>query len=160
MALTRDQLRHLHEDRVRPVRLPVPSTGTPPRRSVRDWALEPGVVAARWRYGLPLAWVAVLAVAVLLEPAPADPDAGDQIWATALFSLLLASLAAMGTGLGRGRRGGLIAGVGAAGLALTGSVLCPVSAHHVSVGAWWYLQMAGFVALMAATVVALRRSRT
>lgn len=158
MGLTRDQLRDLRDDRLRPVLLPVAAAAPAARPSRREWAVAPDAVSPACRRGLALAWVVVLTGVLLLEPAPADPAPGDPVWAVALFLALSGALAAMGIGLARGRRAGLLAGVGAAGLALVGSVMCPVSAHH-AIGTWWFLQMAGFAALMGATLVALRRSR-
>ena len=156
MALTKDQLRDLHDDTVRPVPLPVEAPPPSPPL-VGRWAMTPGTVPASWRRGLGLAWVVVLTVALVLEPAAADPDAADPRWAAALFGALTVALAAAGAGLVRGRRAGLLAGTVAGGLALLGAALCPASGHH-TVGAWWYLQMAGFAALVGATLVALRRS--
>lgn len=161
MALTRKQLRRLRDERVRTVRLPgdeVPPRAPQPSR--RDWAMAPGAVPPAWRRSLAVSWVVVFGGAVLLEPAPADPSAGDPWWAVALFLGLTGALVATGVALNRGRRAGLLAGVAAAGLALVGAALCPVSAHHASVGAWWYLQMAGFAGLVAAPLVALRRGRS
>lgn len=158
MALTRDQVRDLQDDPVRTVPLPVAEGRSP--QPVGEWAMAPEAVSINWRRGLALAWVVVFAAAILLEPAAADPGASDPLWAVALFGALTGALAAMGVGLVRGRRAGLLAGVVAAGLALVGSVLCPVSGHHGTVGAWWYLQMAGFAGLIGATLVALRVSRS
>lgn len=156
MALTRDRLRDTRDDRLRPV--PGPGPAPAPGR-LHAWATETDVVPRRWRLGLLVAWATVYTAAVLLEPAPADPGAPDPVWAVALFLTLAAALGAMGAGLRRGRRAGLVAGVAAAGLAALSGVLCPVSSHHTAVGAWWYLQMAGFTALMGVTLGALRASR-
>lgn len=161
MALTRHPLAELTDETIRQVDLG-PVTRSAPLRVVdmRSWATEPAAVSRRWGRGLAVAWVVVYTAAVLLEPAPADPNAAEPLWAVALFLSLTGVLVAMGIGLSRGRRIGLVAGVAAAGLALFGAVMCPVSAHHAGIGAWWFLQMAGFVGLMAATVVGLRRSRS
>jgi len=154
MSLTRDSLQELHEERSREVRLSPGRPGSPRGR----WLAEPGVVGGRWPLGLGLAWVVVLVAATLLEPAPADPDAPVPLWASALFLAHFATLGAMAAGLSSRRRMGLVASVGAAGLGLLASAMCPVSGHHTGVGAWWYLQMAGFTGLVAAGLAGLRRS--
>lgn len=163
MALTRHQLRELKDETLQRIELrPAGAPGAPgasPRLELRAWATEPAVVSRRWGGALGVAWVLVYMVAVLVEPAPASARAGDPVWAVALFVALSAALVGMGAGLARGRRIGLLAGVAATGLALVGAVMCPVSAHHTAIGAWWFLQMAGFAGLMGATLVALRRSR-
>jgi len=160
VARTEDQLRHLRNDRLRSVRLPVGPAPTARRRpSLRAWAQAPGVVGPRWRRSLPLAWVAVYAGAAALEPAPADPSAGDPLWAVGLFLAVMVALVATAAGLARGRRSGLLAGAAGGVLALAGAAACPITAHHTAIGAWWYLQLAGFAALLGAAVVGLRRAR-
>jgi len=158
MALTRHPLQDLSDETVQQVDL-APPLAARPAVDLRAWITEPAAVSRRWGQALAVAWVLVYSAAVLLEPAPADPNAADPLWAVALFMGLTAALGAMAVGLARGRRIGLVAGVAAAGLALFGAVMCPVSAHHAGIGAWWFVQMAGFVGLMGATLVALRRSR-
>lgn len=155
MSLTRESLHRLHDERARSVGLP--AGRRPP--GLGRWLAEPGAVGRRWPRRLGLAWVAVLVGATLLEPAPADPDAAAPLWASVLFLALFAVLGVMAASLARRRRLGLVASAGAAGLGLLASALCPVSDHHSAVGAWWYLQMGGFTALVAASVAGLRRSR-
>lgn len=155
MSLTRDALEELHDARLTEVRLEVPRR----RPRLDRWLTEPDVVRGRWPVGLGGAWIVVFTAAALLEPAPADPNGADPLWAGVLFLTLFAALGVMAAGLARRQRAGLVASVGAAGLALLASALCPVSGHHASVGAWWYLQMAGFTALVVAGLVGLGRSR-
>lgn len=159
MSLTRShsQLDDLSEDSVRHLDLR-PSEPQAPR--LARWLTERDVVPRRWPLGLGLAWLAVYAMAILLEPTPADPQAADPIWAVVLFTVLMGALAATCYGLARRQRLGLVASVAAAGLALAAAVSCPVSAHHQSIGAWWFLQMAGFTALMTGSLVGLTRSRS
>lgn len=155
MSLTRSQLEQLHDDRPRRVRL-----GEPGRRPpVRRWLTEPGAVPGRWPGGLGVAWLVVFSAAIALEPAPAEAGASEPVWATVLFIALLAALAATWVGLAGRQRAGLVASAAAAGLALFGSAMCPVSDHHSTVGAWWYVQMGGFTGLVAASVAGLRRAR-
>lgn len=155
MSLTRDSLQELHEERSREVRLTA-GTRRPP---LGHWLTDAGVVPGRWPQALGVAWIVVFAGAALLEPAPADPEAADPLWASLVFLSFFAVLGAMAAGLTRRQRAGLVASVGAAGLGLLASAMCPVSGHHASVGAWWYLQMAGFTGLVVASLAGLRRSR-
>lgn len=156
MSLTRDSLQQLHEDRAREVRL---ATGRR-RPPLGPWLTDPGVVGRRWPAILAVAWIAVFAAATILEPAPADPDAPAPLWASLLFLALFGLLGVAAASLSRRQRTGLLASAGAAGLGLFASAMCPVSDHHATVGAWWYLQMAGFTGLVALSLAALRRSST
>lgn len=156
MSLTRTQLEQLHDDRHRQVTL-APGGRRPP---LGRWLTDARAVAGRWPMGMGIAWVVVLAAAVAVEPAPASPDAPEPLWASLLFLGLLTALATTWAGLARRQRVGLVASAAAGGLALVATVMCPVSGHHGGVGAWWYLQMTGFTALVAASLVGLRRART
>lgn len=153
--LTRTKLPELHEDRLDQVTLARPAGRVPLAR----WLTEDGAVGRHWPRIMMVAWVAALAAAVVLEPAPADPEAPAPLWASLLFLATFAALGATAAGLARRQRMGLVASVVAGGLALFASVMCPVSGHHASIGAWWYLQMTAFTALIGASLVGLRRSR-
>lgn len=152
--LTRSQLPQLHEDRLEEVSLTAAT-----RPTLGRWLTDPGAITGRWPRRMGLAWVAVFAAAVVIEPAPADPGAPEPLWASILFLGLVAALGAMAAGLARRQRLGFVASVVAGGLALVATVMCPVSGHHEAIGAWWYLQMAGFSGLVGASLVGLRRSR-
>ena len=156
MSLTRDKLEQLHEERSREVRLSARRRRPP----LGDWLNEPGAVGPRWPAVLAVAWVVVFAAATTLEPAPADPDAPAPLWASLVFLALFGLLGVSAAALSRRQRTGLLASAGAAGLGLLASAMCPVSDHHTAVGAWWYLQMAGFTGLVGLSVAGLRRSRT
>lgn len=154
--LTRRKLAPLHDHRLEEIRLARPGER---REQPPGWLGEEGVVTGRWPRRLGLAWILVCAAAIAVEPAPADPADPVPVWATALFFSLVGALGVMAGGLARRQRLGLVASVVAAGVALLGAVLCPVSDHHGTVGAWWYLQMVGFTGLMGAGLVGLRRAR-
>lgn len=153
--LTRSKITTLQEDRLDEVTLAAAGRRPPLSR----WLTENGVVAGRWPRGMGIAWVVVFGAAIAVEPAPANPNAPEPVWAALMFVALLAALGAMGAGLARRQRLGLVASVVAGGLALVSTVMCPVSGHHEAIGAWWYLQMAGFTALIGASLAGLRRSR-
>lgn len=154
--LTRSKLVQLHDNRVEEVTLAAPRRRPPLSR----WLSERSVVPGRWPVGLGLAWVVVYAAAFALEPAPADPKAAIPVWMIVTSYAMFAALGTMAGGLARRQRLGLVVSVVAGGLALFGSVMCPISSHHESIGAWWYLQMAGFTGLIGASLVALARSRS
>lgn len=153
--LTRSKLAQLQENRVKAVTLAAPGRRPPLSR----WLGDDGVVTGRWPAGLGVTWVAVFAAAFALEPSPADPRAAVPAWVGVMSFAMFAALGTMAAGLGRRQRLGLVASVVAGGVGLFGAVMCPVSGHHESIGAWWYLQMAGFTGLIGASLVGLRRSR-
>ncbi|MEO7836923.1 MAG: hypothetical protein ABIS21_04710 [Acidimicrobiales bacterium] len=157
MSLTRRQLEELHEERFRRLDLR-PAPPTAPR--LARWLTETGVVRGRWPVAVGASWIAVYTLAILLEPRSADAQASDPLWAVALFMALIGALSATGVGLARRQRLGLVASVGAAGLALGAAVMCPVSGHHEGIGSWWFLQMGGFASLMAVSLFGLTRSRS
>ncbi|HET7488030.1 MAG TPA: hypothetical protein VFJ85_08880 [Acidimicrobiales bacterium] len=153
--LTRTKVPQLHDDRVDTVALERPAR----RRPVGEWLGEQGVVTG-WPRRLGLLWVATLVAVTVIEPAPAHPDAPEPVWAGLLALALFAFLGVMGAGLARRQRLGLIASVAAGGIAIFATAMCPVSGHHESIGLWWFAQMAGFTGLVAASLVALRRTRS
>lgn len=159
MALTRThrQLEELQDERFRRIELR-PREPQAPR--LARWLTEEGVVRGRWPLAVWVSWIAVYAMAILLEPRPAEPEASEPLWAVLLFMTLMGALAATCVGLARRQRLGLVASVGAAGLALGAAVMCPVSGHHQTTGAWWFLQMGGFASLMALGLAGLTRSRS
>jgi len=153
MALTGRRLRELRHEEVRRFSLDRPPAGRPPSGPTAE--IEPGPTT----WGLLLAWLVFLPLAVALEPAPAA--SGPQpAWAVVLGLASIFALAFTAAGLVRSRRTGLIGSAAAAGLFLFGSIMCPVSGHHVGVGAWWFVQMAGFAALGALSLAAMRLSRS
>lgn len=155
MSITRTRIEQLHDDRLSELDLDRRRV----RRSLRDWLTEDGAVGRRWPRALGVGWIFVLVAAVAVEPAPSDTEASDPLWASLVFLGLLSALAVAGGALARRRRLGLVASVVAGGLALFSTVMCPVSDHHETVGAWWYLQMTGFTALIGASLAGLRRAR-
>lgn len=156
MAITRTRLRQLHREELRRVR-PLDRSGP---RSADPRPVGPSAVGGRLAGVLGGAWVAVLALALAVEPAPASGSTSEPVWAGVLAVAMVAALTATAVGLAGRQRTGLLASLAAAGLGLVGAVLCPASGHHASVGAWWYLQMGGFAALAALSVAGLRAAAT
>ncbi len=113
--------------------------GTPDRLSV--W----------WALFAVCAGPAVAAFCISIEPSPANPDAAPSAFASLLgLGLLVAWAGAAVTGLGR-RPKALRWAIGAGALLILATVTCPLSGHHVGVGAWWAWQ---FVASGGATAIA------
>ncbi|HSH59307.1 MAG TPA: hypothetical protein VK988_06630 [Acidimicrobiales bacterium] len=153
MALTGRRLRELRKEELRA--LPLDRLSGPGPDSVeRDRRMASG---APW--ALLAGWVAFIALAVAIEPAPTRPEAAQPLWPGLWGIALMGALVATGVGLARRERSGFVASAVAGGVALFGAVMCPVSGHH-AVGAWWFVQMAGFAALGALSLAGLRLPRT
>lgn len=154
---TGTHLEELHDERTHWVDLR-PREAQVPR--LARWLTEEGVVRGRWPLAVCVSWIAVYTMAIVLEPRPAEPSAPEPLWAVLLFMTLMGALGATCLGLARRQRLGLVASVGAAGLALGAAVMCPVSGHHTATGSWWFLQMGGFASLMGLGLVGLTRARS
>lgn len=109
-----------------------------------------------WVRALFAAWLVLYPVGALLEPAPADPDAGTPLAITLLGLVLMASWVAAAAGLAQRRRYGATASLLAAGCVFVAAAGCPASGHH-AIGGWWYAQMAGATALVALSALARGR---
>jgi hypothetical protein len=154
MALTRTRVRQLQAEELHRVSL---GAGARPR-SWAAWVTEARTVPAWVAGALALAWVATLQLVSALEPAPAR-HGPTPIWGVAFEIVMIAALTATAAGLVGRQRLGLLASMGAVGVALFGVVMCPVSGHHVSVGAWWYGQLAALGTLGGASLGGLRLTR-
>jgi len=106
--------------------------------------------------GVGLAWYALYLIAGALEPATSRPE---PFIGMLLQAAMLAGFFVMLVGLALRRRWGLVATLGESLLLVAAAVACPISGHH-SFGAWWFGQMACVFAMVAVSVVALRRSGT
>lgn len=153
MALTGRRLRELRKEELRVLSLDR-LFGPEPASAERG-----GRIASGGPWGLLAAWVAVIALAIAIEPAPTRPEAAEPLWSGLWAIAMMGTLVATGVGLARRERSGFLASAVAGGVALFGSVMCPVSGHH-SVGAWWFVQMAGFAALGVLSLAGLRLSRS
>ena len=98
----------------------------------------------------------IAAVCVALEPAPADPEAGDPVVSVVLaYALLVAWLGAAATALGR-RPAALGWATAVAGVSVAMTVTCPTSGHHSAVAGWWVAQMAVCLSALAFTAAGHR----
>src|SRR5262245_50804213 len=109
-------------------------------------------IDGRVAVGLGVAWFVLFQIAAALEPATNEPEPWFGVVLELAFWILVATMV---TGFLMQRRLGFAASLAAAGFLTALSVACPVSGHH-PFGAWWFGQMACVLALVAASVVALR----
>jgi hypothetical protein len=126
------------------------------RKRLEERLQEP--IAGRWAVTGGVAWVALLAIGIAVEPPPANPDAVDPWFVSALSAVLLAAMATTAAGLWLRRRWGLAASLAAAGMLVVSTVLCPVSGHHAGVGAWWAVQLGCGLGLVAISALGLRQA--
>jgi hypothetical protein len=122
------------------------------RAETRDWLQER--IDGRVALAVGLAWFVLNEIAYALEPAAQQSVPVIGIVLEVTMYVLLAGMLA---GLVMQRRWGLLASFGAAVLATAASIACPVTGHH-AFGTWWFGQMACMLALVAISVVTLRRT--
>jgi hypothetical protein len=134
-------------------RVPETTVDAPPARpDTRAWLGERISTEAAVLMGA--TWYVLFMIGSTLEPRAAEPT---PAWATALSLVFLSSLAVTAAGLLARRRWGLLASLAGAGIFMAFSIACPVSGHH-AFAAWWFGQLACAVALVGASVFALRRA--
>lgn len=111
-------------------------------------------IPGAWAAGVAVAWYALYAIAVLVEPAThhEEPFIG-----VVLGAALLAAMLVTAAGLVAGRRWGFVASLAGATLLLASSVACPTTGHH-TIGLWWFGQMACALGLVGVSVAALKRT--
>lgn len=104
-----------------------------------------------------VAWVVGLAIGIAVEPPATNPNAVDPWFVSALGTILLVSLFTTLAGLLLRRRWSLAASLVAAGLLVFSTVMCPVSGHHATIGAWWVLQLGCGLGLLTASALGLQQ---
>lgn len=109
-----------------------------------------------WSFGTAVAWLAGIAAVLLLEPAPADPEAAS-ILTEVIGTTMALGLSVTMLGLVGRYRFGLGAAAVTGGLMLAVSIACPVSGHH-TFGAWWLGELAIVSGLTGLGVVGYRRA--
>jgi hypothetical protein len=118
--------------------------------------LDPGGrLSGRWAAGLTLAWLAIFSLGAALEPTPADGNAMPILGAT-LETGLMVGWMVMAVGFVHRRRYGAFGSLGAAVVLVAMTIACPLSGHHAGIGAWWWFEVAGSMALVSASATALR----
>lgn len=104
---------------------------------------------------LGVAWFVCYSIGSALEPRTSHPM---PVIGVVLGVALLVGILTTAVGLVARRRWGLTASLASAGLFVAASVACPTTGHHHGFGMWWFGQMAVSLALVAASMVALRRT--
>jgi hypothetical protein len=154
MATTKDRLEELEETWVTaPEGPPV----TPLARTPLATRLQEPITAQQALTGM-VAWVAGLAIGIAVEPLPANPNAVDPWFVSAIGTILLVALLTTFAGFLLRRRWSMASSLLAAGLLVVSTVMCPVSGHHAGVGAWWVVQLGCGLGLLAGSALGLRQA--
>jgi hypothetical protein len=139
---------------------PAPATaGQAPdlaRRLLGDRLLEP-ISGRRAAIGA-IAWVVLVWIGIAVEPPSSNPNAVEPWFVSALGTILLAAMVAAFTGLWQRRRWSMAASLLASGLFVVSTLACPLSGHHTQIGAWWFVQLACGLGLVATSTLGLRRA--
>lgn len=110
---------------------------------------------------LALGWPVVVAVGVLIEPAPDGPGAdatAPLAIEAASFLVFVAIVATIATAVRR-RPSAALWSAGAGSVALAVAVSCPASGHH-AYAPWWYAELAMVAGMLWVSAAARRRGRT
>ena len=132
--------------------LPTAPVVEPPRRRERSVLSIRGVRI----YGATMLALFALGVAVL--PSPDGPDPVAPWWDELIRTALLFGLLALFVGCVSGRRWTLPVGLGIGATTLFASLTCPLEGHH-EIAAWWFVQVAGAVAMTVLPATLLRRTQ-
>jgi hypothetical protein len=108
-----------------------------------------------WRRVLLAAWLGLLVLATIVEPAT-NPNAIVPLWATAVSLVFMFGLLATMVGLGSAQPWGVKMSMATAVFAFGMAAACGVTGHHL--GAWWAYEMGAAGGLIALNGVALRRT--
>jgi hypothetical protein len=103
---------------------------------------------------LGVTWFVCFTIGSALEPQTSHPM---PVIGVVLGVALLVGLLITAVGLIARRRWGLTASLASAALLVASSVACPTSGHH-HIGLWWFGQMTVSIVLVAASVLAFRRT--
>jgi hypothetical protein len=130
-------------------------------RSEAGGAPEPTEPALKSANRLPTGWAlfcglvgpVVAACCIALEPPPADPNAGEPLFAMVLGLALLVAMCGATTASVRRQYVALSWASVVGGLSMGLTITCPLSGHHVGIGMWWVGQFVISGAAWAAAVI-------
>jgi hypothetical protein len=148
----RELLAFLEEAEAQPAGEPVVAA---PRKPVAEWLDE--TISRRWAAIGTGAWLLLLTIGIAVEPSPANPNAVEPWYVTAVATILLLALASALAGFWQRRRWGMAGSLLAAGILVLSTVMCPASGHH-ALGAWWVVQLGCGLGLAAMSTLGLRRA--
>jgi len=135
---------------------PIPTTPLTPAGGSARVRPRPGDrISSEVALALGVAWFVCYSIGSALEPRTSHPM---PMIGVVLGVALLVGILTTAVGLVARRRWGLTASLASAGLFVAASVACPTTGHHHGIGVWWFGQMAVSIALVAASMVALRRT--
>jgi hypothetical protein len=132
-----------------------PEVAAPRRRPVGEWLEEE--ISPLWAAIGAGAWLVLLTIGIAVEPAPANPNAVDPWYVSAIATILLLAMVAAFAGFWLRRRWGMAASMLASGILVLSTVMCPASGHHTQLGAWWVVQLGCGLGLAAVSTLGLRR---
>jgi len=132
-----------------------PGTDQFPEPAVTEPAALTDRLSGGWALFLTAAWVTIFTTGAALEPAPTNGHAMPLLAALLAGALMLGWMV-MAAGFAQRRRYGAAGSLGAAGVLVAMTIACPLSGHHAGIGAWWWFELAGSLALVAASEAALR----
>lgn len=124
-----------------------------PRRDTRVWLRDE--VSGRWTFSLLAGWYALFLLAQILQPEPNHVAPVLEFIGIALSVVFFAVLLVAGFGLAMRRRWGVLGSIAAGGVLVADSIACPMTGHH-QFGAWVVVQAVGSLALVGASIRALR----
>jgi hypothetical protein len=155
MATTKDRLAELEDAWVMAPEAPPPAP--PVARTPLATRLQEPITREQALTGM-VAWLAGLAIGIAVEPPPANPNAVDPWFVTAMGTILLVALLTTFAGFLLRRRWSMVSSLLAAGLLVVSTVMCPLSGHHAGVGAWWAVQLGCGLGLLAGSALGLRQA--
>jgi hypothetical protein len=117
-----------------------------------------GELSAGWAARLTVAWIAIYTVGLLLEPAPANPNATPAVVEAAIGWAFLLAWLVMAVGFTKRRRYGAVSSLVASVFLVGLTIACPVSGHHAGISAWWLFELAGSATLVGLSGRALKRA--
>ncbi len=112
-------------------------------------------VDPRWLIALLLAWPVLLGIALLIEPAAADPEAIPGTVERTVATAFFLAAATVLIGAVERRRFTFAASTVAAATFLFAAIACPATGHH-AIGGWWAVQMGAAGALLGGSAYGWR----
>jgi hypothetical protein len=107
---------------------------------------------------LAIGWPVAIGVSIAVEPTAQQTSVVGELVGTVIAMAFFVVLASTVVAAATKHPSAALRSVGTGFLAVTATVACPLTGHHPQIGAWWYLQMALSVGMLAISFVALRHT--